>query len=77
MQSQRLYFSFWDVIQLIFLNRLIIQRDWLFLCQVGTATATKLNSGVMDVSDEAPWNHGKMSSISHCLFAGKRLDSGV
>lgn len=41
--------------------------------QVGTATVTKLNSSVMDVSDEVSWNPGEVSSISHYLFAGKRL----
>lgn len=62
-----------------FLNKLIFQRDWLvgWACQVGRATVTKLNSSVMDVSDEVPWNHGEASSISHYLFAGKRLGSGV
>lgn len=45
--------------------------------QVGTATVTKLNSSVMDVFDGVPWNPGEVSSISHYLFAGKSLGSGV
>lgn len=30
----------------------------------------------MDVSDGVPWNHGEGSSVSHYLFAGKKLGSG-
>ena len=45
--------------------------------QVGTATVTKLNSSLMDVSDEVPWNPGEVSSISHYLFAGRSLGLGV
>lgn len=57
-------------------NKLIFQRDWLFVYQVDIATVTKLNSSVMDVSDEVPWNHGEISSVNHYLFADKRLGSG-
>lgn len=57
-------------------NKLIFQRDWLFVCQVDIATVTKLNSSVIDVSDEVPWNHGEISLVSHYLFAGKKLGSG-
>lgn len=40
-----------------------------FACQVNL---TKLNFGMMDVSDDVPWNHGEVSSICHYLFAGKK-----
>lgn len=53
-------------------NKLNFQRDWLFVCQVEIAIVTKLNSNVMDVSDEVPWNHEGISSVSQYLFAGKK-----